>query len=136
MEDAKIKVELDVIVTQQDIDDIVTTALEGGINYWCRKAEVVGDYLGEYASDQISRGGTLRLYDREVDADYGLDRDRLLIGIRKYLEDPEKPYDILESSSDSVGCSKGESTLDTCMVDGAVADMIVQYALFGEIVYG
>lgn len=45
MNDFKVKVELEVNVTQEDIDDIVTTALEGGINYWCRKAEVVGDYL-------------------------------------------------------------------------------------------
>ena len=54
MNDFKVKVELEVNVSQEDIDDIVTIALEGGINYWCRKAEVVGDYLGEYASEQIS----------------------------------------------------------------------------------
>lgn len=32
MNDFKVKVELEVNVTQEDIDDIVTTALEGGIN--------------------------------------------------------------------------------------------------------
>ncbi len=49
------KVEFD----NECIDDIMATALEGGITYWCDDAEVVGDYLGEYASEQISRGGTL-----------------------------------------------------------------------------
>ena len=44
---------LDVRVSNEDIDDIMVSALEGGINYWCRKAEVKGEYLGEYASDQI-----------------------------------------------------------------------------------
>lgn len=56
---------IDVNLTQQDIDDIMVAALEGGINYWCRKAEAVGGYLGECASDQISRGGSLILYDAE-----------------------------------------------------------------------
>lgn len=135
MEDAKIKVEMNVRITQEDIDDIMCTALEGGINYWCRKAEVVGEYLGEYGSEQISRGGTLKLHDSEEDAVYELDKEKLLDGIKMYLEDPEKPYDILESASDSVGCSKGEFILDCCMVDAAVADMIIQYALFRTIVY-
>ena len=67
MENFKVKAELEINVTQEDVDDIVTTALEGGINYWCRKAEVVGDYLGEYASEQIGRGGMLKLYDSEGD---------------------------------------------------------------------
>ena len=50
-----LKVELKVKVTQQDIDDIVCGALEGGINYWCYKAEVVEDkYLGEYASERLT----------------------------------------------------------------------------------
>ena len=57
------------------------TALEGGINYWCCKAEVVGEYLGEYASEQISRGGELKLYDAEEDEVYTLTLDKLLKGI-------------------------------------------------------
>ena len=44
----------------------MATALDGGITYWCNKAEVIGGYLGEYASDQISRGGKLKLYDYEA----------------------------------------------------------------------
>ena len=49
-------------LTQQDIDDIMVSALEGGVNYWCRSVVVEGDYLGEYASDQISRGGQLTFW--------------------------------------------------------------------------
>lgn len=136
MNDFKVKVELEVNVTQEDIDDIVTTALEGGINYWCRKAEVVGDYLGEYASEQISRGGTLKLHDSEEDGVYELTRDKLLDGIKKYCEDVNRPYDIMYSEMNSVGCSSGEFGLDCSMVDATVADMIIQYAVMGEIVYG
>lgn len=46
-----VRPQIEVNMTQQDIDDIMVAALEGGINYWCREAEVVGEYLGEYASD-------------------------------------------------------------------------------------
>lgn len=54
----EIKAEISVRISTEDIDDIVTTALEGGICYWCRRAEVKGKYLGEFASEQISRGAT------------------------------------------------------------------------------
>ena len=125
MKDIKIKVEIEIKIAQEDIDDIMSAALEGGINYWCEKAEVNGDYLGEYASEQISRGGNLKLYDSEDDKVYTLTREKLLEGIRKYLADPNKPYDILDGN-----------TLDCCMVDAVVADMMIQYAIFGDLIYG
>ena len=50
-------------LSDEDIDDIMSAALDGGITYWCCKAKVVGKYLGEYASEQIARGGVLLLYD-------------------------------------------------------------------------
>ena len=40
-----VHVEMDVTLTQQDIDDIMSTALDY-IGYWCGKAKVVGEYLG------------------------------------------------------------------------------------------
>lgn len=40
----EIKAEISVRISTEDIDDIVTTALEGGICYWCRRAEVKGKY--------------------------------------------------------------------------------------------
>ena len=81
------------VVTDQDIDDIMSAVLDGGITYWCCRAEVVGDYLGEYASEQISRGGTLRLHDSEADSVTG-------------------------------------------DIDALAADMIIQYALFSDVIYG
>ena len=112
-------------LTQEDIDDIVCTALEGGINYWCRKAEVVEDnYYGEYASEQISRGGSLRLYDREEKKTYVLTLDKLLKGIKLYLEDYYDSYCIVDGK------------IETSMVDAPASDSMVQYAVLGELVYG
>lgn len=94
MDTVVLKLELEVVVTQEDIDDIMAGALEGGINYWCGEAEVVGNYLGEYASEQISRGGQLILYDIEEDETYTLDREKFMKGLKMYFEKPH-PYNIL-----------------------------------------
>ena len=126
MEHYNIEVNKKYTVTPQDIDDIMVTALEGGINYWCRKAEVVGEYLGEYASDQISRGGSLILYDAESSDNWELNLEKLLDGIQKAIEDNWfSDYDWYVGGG-----------LDCCQIDGDVADVIVQLALFDEIVFG
>lgn len=124
--DHVIKIEREIKVTQQDIDDIITTAFEGGINYWCYKAEVVGDYKGEFASEQISRGGTVRLHDSVEDAVYDLTLENFLCGLNKAIED---------NWYDEYGWYDGNS-IDTCNVDADVADVIIQLALFDDVVYG
>ena len=126
MKEFKIDVIQQIKVTQEDIDDIMCSALEGGITYWCRKAEVVGDYLGEYASEQISRGGTLLLYDAEEDEVYDLDLPNLLNGIKQAYEG---------NWFAEYGWCDGK-TIDTCQVDAEVADVIVQLALFDEVIFG
>ena len=120
-----VKAEINVKLTQQDIDDIMVAALEGGIDYWCFKVEVVGDYLGEYASEQISRGGMLKLYDIENGDKYWLDLEKFLKGFKLWLENDGDEYGAVEN---------GEG--DCCNIDAGCADEIVQYALFGELVFG
>ena len=124
----RVQVVLKIVITQEDIDDIMASALEGGINYWCGKVEVDGKYLGEYASEQISRGGTLILHDMEEDRNELLTKEKLLQGIRMYAELP-KHGDIFEVIDH-------ELHIDCGMVDAEVADAIVQYAIFSEIFYG
>lgn len=58
----EVHAELVVRPTGQDVDDIMVSALEGGICYWCDRVTVEGQYLGKYASEQISRGGTLKVH--------------------------------------------------------------------------
>lgn len=126
MENYNVEINKKYTVTPQDIDDIMVTALEGGINCWCRKAEVVGEYLGEYASDQISRGGSLILYDAESSDHWELNLDKLLCGIQKAIED--NWFDDYDWYVDG--------KLDTTEIDGDVADVIVQLALFDDVVFG
>ena len=109
----------DLNITDQDIDDIMCTALEGGITYWCMKAEVIEDeYYGDYASDQISKGGSLRLYGEEDDEIFELTKEKFLNGLEQWAKEHRT------------------TRIDPAMIDADHADCIVQYALFGELVYG
>lgn len=128
MEETKLDVTRTCVITGEDIDDIMSSALDY-IGYWCCKVEVVGGkYLGEYASDQISRGGALKLYDAESDDTWLLDKDKFCKGLTAYLA---------EYADDDVLFPKnGHYHIDCCHIDGPAADMIVQLACMGEVVYG
>ena len=112
------------VVSNEDIDDIMSAALDGGVTYWCGRAEVVGNYLGEYASEQISRGGALKLHDIEGDGVFELTLDKFLVGLRLWIEN-ERAFELTSTGR-----------LDVGQIDAAAADTIIQYALFNDIVYG
>lgn len=118
-----VRPQIEVNLTQQDIDDIMVAALEGGINYWCQEVEVVGKYLGEYASGQISRGGSLILHDADSSDKWELTLEKFLNGVKLYFED---------------GCrvQVEDSCIDAGDVDANDADCIVQFAIFGKVVFG
>lgn len=118
----------------ENINDLICTALEGGINYWCGNAEIVMNadkktFAGvsaedqsnvHYASEAIGYGGKLTLTDAEdEDESWELDLPKMLKGIKMYCEDRNEPLSELIDNHDA----------DT-------ADSIIQYALFDEIVYG
>lgn len=110
-------------IWDKDIDDIMDAALAGGIFYWCEAVEVDGEYLGEYASEQISRGGTLILYDSEENKTYTLNKEKFIEGMKKYIE------------SYGVFINRGMN-INTCDIDSEAADCIIQYALFGDVIFG
>lgn len=114
----KVKCVKEFTLTEEDIDDIMSDALDSGIGYWCGEAEVEGDYLGEYASDQISRGGKLILHDIEDHNEtHALDLALFLSGYKQAIEQ---------------GYFSGDLDDD---YDAGIADIIIQLAIFGEIVY-
>lgn len=125
----------DVTITDQDIEEILDCALETGINYWADSAQVVGTYAGKNIYEHFNNNGLVSIHltegsiVKEGPEWYELDRKKLVNGIKKYLEDPEKPYDILSHNYPD------ETGLDTSQIDAEVADMIIQYALFDEIVF-
>lgn len=122
----KLNVERTLKITEEDIDDIMVGALEGGINYWCCKAEVVGEYLNEWGSHQISKGGKLLLHNAEENEVYELTLEKFLSGIKKWYE----------NGGDVYGVVKNDGTIDCSEIDAGDADSIIQYAIFGELIFG
>lgn len=96
-------------ITDEDIGDIIDTA-GYGIGYWTRKAEI-GDETYTITDDE----GTI----------HELRNDDIVRGVKMYIENGNKPYNIIY-----------ENGIDTCNIDSVVADIIIQYCCFGEIVYG
>lgn len=131
-----IRVNLPAFITNEDIDNIMSSALDW-ISYWCDRVEVVGDYLGEYASEQISMGGELRFYPIEAITDndpeyFSLNREKLIKGICAWFDtvDDDARFEVINIDFTSYLLS-----LDTGYIDGPRADLIIQLALFGEDVF-
>ena len=79
----EIPLERTVKVTQQDIDDIMVSALEGGIDYWCGEAEVIEDKrVADWGHEQIARGGVLILHDAESNDKWELTLEKFLNGVK------------------------------------------------------
>ena len=104
-------------VTDDHLDSILVGAFEGGSNYWITKVEVKkDDYKGKkYASECVAAGGILNIY--ADGACHTLDRDMLINGLQQYLDE-----------------SKHKNWPDGG--DAQTDDLILQYALFDEVVYG
>lgn len=129
-----LEVSFSVFVTDEDIDDIMVSALEGGINYWCDVAKVEeSNRVSAWGHEQIARGGSLKLhviepFDNDGTEWYELTKEKFLNGLKRYLRTPGMEITTLPSGN--------HMGLDTGQIDANGADEIIQFALFGEVVYG
>lgn len=100
-------------VTDEDIDDLLVTAFEGGITYWCDAVRVRQEPSEDYkfASEVLTREGTLELYD----SDEGEWRLLTMPMLLKALSDVSFDFDDYDAGD---------------------ADTVIQKAIFGGIVYG
>lgn len=110
-------------VMAEDIDDIMESAMTG-CTYWCEKAEPVGGYLGEYASEQISNGGTLKFYPID-DEPVTLTKEQFQAGLHKWLLD----------SAENKERAVQDGRIEPGQMDANDGDLILQYALFDELIY-
>lgn len=117
-------------INQEDIDEIMCTALEwGGITYWCYGAQSImpDEWMKEnnitYLSDVTGRGGDIVL--TTEDGDYVLTLNAFLTGVQMAIDDNTVAIETINN----------EYRIDTCMIDADIADIIIQYALFGKLVY-
>jgi hypothetical protein len=119
------------VITDKMIDDVLVTAFEGGINYWCSKVEVAEkNYVG-MASGAISKNCTLfliedRSEEGEPDERHLLDRETMISGFRQAIVKFPRLLEELNDYENMAGV----------IIDAEMADCIVQLALFDEIIYG
>ena len=136
MDTITIDIPMTLDVQGADLDNILTTCFEGGSNYWINKVEV-DDYKGcKYASEVVSNGGDVWIYPDDSPR-YFVNKERLLKGIELWfkrwitytkLSGKNNPY--LNFLNDT---SIKFSNIDW---DADDTDSILQYAMFGKVVYG
>ena len=56
----------EILVTDQDLEDIITTAFYGGINYWCERARPKGGHWKGSPETHIVNGGAIILDRKSV----------------------------------------------------------------------
>ena len=125
-------------LTKEIMLDILTTAIEGGIGYW--SILLNDDPKWEKASKQwkeehngetpcycdsaykvMENGDAIRLEDVDDGNIYELTMEKFLNGCKLYIEKTGKDI---------------KKAMDESNFDAWDADAIIQYALFGEVIYG
>lgn len=108
-------IEIKIEVTDEQIEDIMTSALTGCI-YWADNAYIVvarGEEAPDmYNSAAITHGKVLRIHDAETDKWHRLTLTKFLKGLKLCPAFDYENYDALD------------------------AEQVLQMALFGEVVYG
>lgn len=131
-----------ILVTDEDLSDILCSALYGGISYWCKCVSPKdGHWKGKYTEDHIVKGGALILEDVEGEH-YELNKFKMLRGIACLIEsdgldscgfENEVAYYV---NAENTSCTlKASHCLYTGDIDANIADSIVQYGIFGEQVF-
>lgn len=130
----EVHAEIVVKLTEEEVIDIMCSAIEGGIGYWCcldNTSEAFENAPDDEptaitAAKIMLEGGKIVLIDEEEDdRPHELDLEGFAQGFRQFIE---KGYDQYNA------VSGGE--VDTGQIDGPAADAIIQLALFDEVLYG
>jgi len=134
-----LEIDITLYFSNEDIDDILSSALEGGIGYWACLDNTTADWkvarteLRKEKPDEIptyeevmirllENGKSVHLIDTETIDDeepdiYSFNADDLANGIKMSIENEHWRGDMDE-------------------IDSEIGDVIIQYACFGDIIFG
>lgn len=113
-------------VTANEIDSVIVGAFEGGSNYWLGldnstaiwEKKPKGIPMSTWATQMLLEGETLNFYDREDEEEkWTLTLEQLVNGFKLNAENRPHDSDIYDG-------------------DAYTADSILQYGIFGKLVYG
>jgi len=128
-----------VTLLPETVNDIIITAIEGGINYWCETVLCGTDATGTKNNFDVGNGAIIEIVE---DSDnewtpgselvHKLDLDKFRMGMLRWVQ-----------KNPNRGCvtmardSEGQLVLsfDAGMIDAGDADSIIQYAIFTKLKY-
>jgi hypothetical protein len=136
-----ILVNIEVSLSNENLSDILATCFEGGSNYWISKVEILEQPLSEierknhtYASDYpfTVENGKLKIH---IDQDEGefkhegetyviITKEKFIQGVKRCIEENRIKIDL---------SNKKDMLVD---YDADDADCALQYAVFGELIFG
>lgn len=108
-------------VNNRLVFNMLISAFEGGINYWCADLETADGFDHITASKAFAMQvlDKIRLYDQESEKWVELTQEKMRRGLRLMARNSPKHFDNMFDDPDAV-----------------TADVLVQYAVFGKVVYG
>lgn len=86
--------------------------------YWIDDIDIVGEERGEYYSEHLANGGAIKIHDLEEDKWHTVTNEQFVAAIGKYIQ-----------------ALYVDETLSGYL-DDATAEMVLQIACFGEVIYG
>jgi len=115
---------------KQFLADVLSTAIEGGINYW---ANIDSAERVDCEQDVIGwRYGQVRIHDKEDGSDFGtmrvIDANTVARGLRELRNSTRYSFADMRKADRTNG--------DEGDFDAGDADAVIQLGIFGEIVYG
>lgn len=129
----EIKVTTNININDDDIEDILESAFIDRVMWsgYCEKDIPDGEkWLDDYYSKHIVKGGKLLMLDIEDGEEYILDRETILRGIGKAYQENGGTFHEWNISFVWVENNK------IVNMDSWLADTIIQYGVFGEVIYG
>ena len=128
----EIMVKVSVYLTDEDVADLMCTAIEGGIGYWACLDNTGDAFINAPKEEPVSEtaakiilngGGVTFLEDEDRSQSWTLTLEKLLNGVKMFIEEDNR-----------IGCVEG-TRVEMAYIDANDADSIIQYALFGEQIY-
>ena len=118
-------------ISDELIEHILCTAFEGGITYWAKNVSCedredmlkVGGWKHEYLTKTKKKDAVMYIHDAETGEKYIITK-KLIIGALQKMDDTKYK------------CTKALARILDETYDADDADIAVQMACFGEVVYG
>ena len=118
-------------ISDELIEDILCSAFEGGSTTWAENVSCednedmkkVGGYKSDYLTRTKKKDAVLFMHDMFDEIKYPITKKKIIDALQK-MADPKN------------GCTKALARILNETYDAYDADMVVQMACFGEVVYG